>query len=292
VWVTVYTEGCLTREQLLKEVEKADILWVGLNHQINADVLARAKHLKVIVSPTTGLDHIDVGTASSRNVDILSLNGETEFLQTVWATAEHTVALMLCIMRRVHAANRHTVSGGWKRDDYVGEELHGKTVGIVGYGRIGNMVRKLLSPFGVTILVKDRGRQGGDTRLNDLLAASHVVTLHTAEQEFGVRQFSRMRWGSYFINTARGFKVDEQALVRFLESGQLAGAALDVVCDEIARRQHPAFKHRGLLQEYAHEHPRKLILTPHIGGYTYDSAKKVEAFMREKLKTYLDERRP
>jgi phosphoglycerate dehydrogenase-like enzyme len=177
VWVTVYTEGCLTREQLLREVEKADILWVGLNHQINADVLTRAKHLKVIVSPTTGLDHIDGVTASSRNVDILSLNGETEFLQTVWATAEHTVALMLCIMRRVHAANRHTVSGGWKRDDYVGEELHGKTVGIVGYGRIGNMVRKLLSPFGVTILVKDRGRQGGDTRLNDLLAASHVVTL-------------------------------------------------------------------------------------------------------------------
>lgn len=292
MWVTVYTESCGSRDQLLKEVEKADILWVGLNHQINSDVIAAAPRLKVIVSPTTGLDHIDVGAASYRNIDVLSLSGETEFLQTVWATAEHTLALMLAIMRKVHPAANYTASGGWRRDDYVGEELHGKTVGIVGYGRIGQMVRKLLSPFGCTILVKDRGRLGGDLRLGDLLGASHVVTLHTADQEFGVRQFSKMRWGSYFINTARGFKVDEQALVRFLESGQLAGAALDVVCDEIARRHQPAFKHRGLLQEYARQEPGKLILTPHIGGYTYDSVKKVEAFMREKLKTYLDERRP
>jgi hypothetical protein len=138
---------------------------VGLNHQINADVIAAAPRLKVIVSPTTGLDHIDVGAASYRNIDVLSLSGETAFLQTVWATAEHTLALMLAIMRKVHPAANYTASGGWRRDDYVGEELHGKTVGIVGYGRIGQMVRKLLSPFGCTILVKDRGRLGGDLRL-------------------------------------------------------------------------------------------------------------------------------
>ena len=286
-WNTVYAQYSITRDDLLKAVCTADILWVGLSHQIDREVLRAAPRLKVIVSPTTGLDHIDTLACSDRDIDILYLDDKV-FLRQVWATAEHTVGLILALMRKIPAAAEHTRRGGWDRTKFCGNELHNARVGIVGYGRVGQQVCKLLKPFGCTIMVKDRGY---GYIFDSMLELSDVIVNCTADQKWGTSEFSRMKWNSYFVNTARGYNIDEKSLLEFLKSGQLKGAALDVVSDEDDRRTRIT-QYRNELQEYADCHPDKLIVTPHIAGYTQESVKLTESYMRDKLKVYLESRVP
>ena len=284
--VVVYTEPILPQD-LLERVKKAEILWVGLSHDISATVIGRAKKLRIIVSPTTGLDHIDLAECKKRGVTILSLVGEREFLNTVWATAEHTVGLILSLLRGIPHAVQHTMEGGWDRTRFVGTELRGKMVGIVGFGRVGKQVFNLLIHFGCRFLFAEvPGRVNPESRfpLTDVLEGSDIVLLHTADQDFNTIEFEQMKKGSYFINTARGRRVSETALLDALKCGHLAGAALDVIRGEYMPDQ---WRKWDALQDYARLCPHKLILTPHIGGYTKESLRSTERFMQLKLKRYL-----
>ena len=277
------------REELLSAVREAGVLWVRLRHRIDAEVMAAAGRLKVIVTATTGLNHIDLEEANRRGIKVLSLQGETEFLNDIRATAEHTVALMLALLRRVPAALEHVRNGGWNRDLFKGRELFRKTVGIVGYGRLGRIVGRYLKAFDTRVLTTDPAI-GIDsvepgivfTRIDELLQESDIVTLHvnlsdTTRGFFGKKQFSMMRPGSYFINTSRGELVQEESLLDVLRSGHLAGAALDVLCDE----QHNDMGHRPLVA-YARTHDN-LLITPHIGGCTAESMEKTEVFLAQRL---------
>ena len=279
------TAADLDRSALEREIGGADILWVRLRHRIDDALLARAPRLKVIASPTTGLTHIDLEAAERRGIRILCLRGETDFLKDIRATAEHTIGLILSLIRHIPAAAAHVVEGGWDRDRFQGVELYGKTVAVVGYGRLGRIVARYLQAFDCRVVAVDPKPSGTEVEfrsLDEALRAADIVTLHVnltpeSRQFFGANQFASMRIGSYFINTSRGELVDEAALLVALRSGHLAGAALDVLCDEHSEgmASHP-------LVRFAETHSN-LILTPHIGGCAVEAMQKTELFLAEQF---------
>ncbi len=283
----------LDHNGLLSAVRDADVLWVRLRHRIDLEVMAAAPHLKVIVTPTTGLNHVDLEEARRRKIRILSLREETEFLQNVRATAEHTLALILALLRKVPAATCHVRAGGWNRDQFKGRELYGKTVGVIGYGRLGRIVARYLKALDTRVLATDPKVDLGSVEpgvsvvpLFQLLREADLVTLHVVLCDetrgfFGREQFAAMKHGTWFINTSRGELVDEHALLDALARGNLAGAAVDVVCDEDSSGMgnHP-------LVAYAREHDN-LMITPHISGCTTESMEKTECFLADRLLTLL-----
>jgi D-3-phosphoglycerate dehydrogenase / 2-oxoglutarate reductase len=287
------TEGPLDRTALIERISHFDIMIVRLGHQIDGEILAAAANLRIIVSATTGLNHIDVEEAEARGIQILSLQKERDFLDTIYATAEHTWALLLGLIRKLPQAHQHVVSGGWDRNRFKGTELHGRALGIIGMGRLGSKVAGYGKAFGMKVmgcdLLQDVSElQGvGSTTLEKLLSESEVISLHvnyTPENHGMINQqaFERMKPGALFINTARGELVDEAALLEALNSGILGGAALDVLCGEVT-----GWNMSTDLIEYAKQH-ENLILTPHIGGCTVDSMGKTEVFMAEKLRRFLE----
>jgi D-3-phosphoglycerate dehydrogenase len=288
--------GDLDRPELERAVAEADILWVRLRHHIDAALLALAPHLEVIATPTTGLTHIDLDAVERRGIRLLCLRGETDFLKEIRATAEHTIGLMLSLMRHIPAALEDVRAGGWNRDAFQGSELYGKTVAVVGYGRLGRIVARYLAAFDCRVLACDPHVQPSMVDsgieivpLEEALPRADIVTLHVnlteaSRQFFGVRQFDSMKPGSSFLNTSRGELVDEEALLASLRSGRLAGAALDVLCEE-----HSTGMGRHGLVQYAIGH-RNLIITPHIGGCTVESMQKTEIFLAEKLINHLASR--
>jgi D-3-phosphoglycerate dehydrogenase len=279
----------LDRSSLLSALHEVDVLWIRLRHRVDAEIMAAAPRLKIIVTPTTGLNHVDVDEAERCGIQVLSLRGEDEFLRDVRATAEHTIGLMLALLRCLPAAVTHVRKGKWDRDLFKGRELYGKTVGVVGYGRLGRIVSRYLRAFDARIVVTDPRLNPGSvesnvtpTRLDELLKVADITTLHVNLCEetrsfFGKQEFSLMKPGAWFINTARGELVDEMALLDALQSGHIAGAALDVLSQERSdgMSEHP-------LVAYAREQDN-LIITPHIGGCTEESMEKTELFLANRL---------
>jgi D-3-phosphoglycerate dehydrogenase len=206
-----------------------------------------------------------------------------EFLSNLRATAELTLALMLALLRRLPDAVEHTRAGLWNRDLFRGLELHRRVVGIVGYGRLGKIISRYLLALGAEVMATDRRAVVADpgvivVDLAELLGQSDIVTLHAdlvpENAGFFDRDcFSRMKPGSFFVNTARGELIVEDALLDGLLSGHLAGAALDVVTHEWS-----ADKIAHSLVKYAVQHSN-LLLTPHIGGCTAESMSQAETFL-------------
>ncbi len=281
------TSADLDRASLMTAVRTANTLWIRLRHRIDREVMDAAPDLRFIVTPTTGLNHVDLAAAQARGIRVLSLKGRTEFLRRVCATAEHTVGLMLALMRGVPAAVNHVREGGWNRDPFRGRELDGKTCGIVGFGRLGRLVAGYLEVFGVRVIAADKPGLEIPTSdnvtlmpLGDLLTQADIVSLHVDYSPenhgfFGDSQFALMKPGAFFINTARGELVDEAALLHWLQSGRPGGAALDVLAGEDSggMADHP-------LVRYA-QTANNLLITPHIGGCTYESMSKTEEFMAD-----------
>jgi D-3-phosphoglycerate dehydrogenase len=264
-----------------------DVIWFRLAHRIDADLLGAEPRCRILATPVTGLDHIDLAACDARGVRVMSLRGETEFLKNVRATAELTVGLMISLLRNIPAANSAARQGNWDRDRFRGSELFGRTVGIVGMGRLGTLVAGYFRAFGSRVIGYDprddypinaAERVG---RLDELLSQSDIVVLLVKFDEstrnlIGSREFSRMKPGAVLVNVARGGVVDETALQAALESGRLAGAALDVLSGE------PAISADHPIVAYAREHDN-VLLTPHIGGNTVESFEKTENFLAERV---------
>lgn len=286
--------GPLRRQELLATVGEYDVLVIRLAHRIDSEVIVRANRMKAIVTTTTGLDHIDLEAARKRRIAVLSLRGEREFLDTVTATAEHTWGLLLALIRRIPAAHASAVAGQWERDQFRGRELKGRTLGVVGYGRLGRMVARYGLAFGMQVLAYDRSDLNTEVGvtwvpLEHLLETADCVTLHLPLNEttrcmFGRAEFARMRHGVWFLNTSRGGLIDDEALLAALETGRLGGAALDVLNGE---PDLAGATTRSLL-DYASRHDN-LIITPHIGGATTESMESTEIFMAQKLKHWVSE---
>jgi D-3-phosphoglycerate dehydrogenase len=285
-------EAELGRDELLAQLAGYEVLITRLAHYIDGEVLDAGPQLKAVVTATTGLDHIDLEAAAQRGVEVLSLRGEWEFLESVSATAEHTWGLLLALVRRIPAAHASVLAGGWDRDSFKGRELMGRRLGCLGLGRLGRKVAAYALAFGMEVCAHDpaplkwvEGVERLDT-LEELLAASEVLSLHPPLNEqtrgmIGQRELALLPRGSVVINTARGGLIDEAALLQALQSGHLAGAALDVLANEPAGGQAAS-----PLIAYAREHSN-LIITPHVAGATDESMAKTELFMARKLGDFL-----
>lgn len=287
-------EAICNRKELIGELSVYDILIVRLAHKIDREVIDAGSRLRIIVSATTGLDHIDLDYARSKGIAVLSLQGETEILETIHATAEHTWALLLALVRHLPQAFLSVRTGEWDRDRFRGNELRGKHLGVVGLGRLGRRVASYGNAFEMGVSAFDpyaKDWMDGVTRvqyLPDLLKNSDVVTLHVPLNDetagmIGARELALMHPRSVLVNTSRGGVVNEADLVQALKDQTLAGAALDVVSNELdqeKRRSNP-------LLSYASAHDN-LLITPHIGGATYESMSETEMFMARKLARYLN----
>lgn len=280
------------RTSLLNAVTDVDALIVRLAFQVDEQVFNAAPNLRAVVSATTGLDHIDLAAAERHGVRVLSLRGEEDFLRNIPATAELTWGLLLSLTRKIPAAFDSVREGEWQRDWFKGHDLAGRRLGILGLGRIGTMVARYGQAFGLQVFAFDPNTQHrmpgveNTESMEDLLRQADILSIHVPLNPDTVRLIGKTELdllpaGALLINTSRGDILDEPALTSVLERGHLAGAALDVLSNE--RSQELADS--GLIQ-YARTHDN-LILTPHIGGATYESMAATEIFMAKKLVQYL-----
>lgn len=290
--------GPLSRGELKKAISRYDGLIVRLGHKIDREILDNAINLKFIASATTGLNHIDCDYAKKLGIAILSLKGETDFLDSIHATAEHTWALILSLIRNIPVSMRNVYEGRWDRDAFKGSELFGKTLGVIGYGRLGKKIARYAKAFGMNVIVNDVKRVHPDegitfASLDTLLEDSDIVTIHVPYTRanhnlISIEQINKIKQGAYLVNTSRGEVLDEHALLESLVSGHLAGAALDVMCGE--NEKDPRWMRSDPLIAYAREHTN-LIITPHLGGCTFESMEKTEIFIARKIRSFLDRKR-
>lgn len=280
--------GVKDKNDLLHKVKDIDVIVLRLGFVIDSEVLLKASKLKIIATPTTGLNHIDCVFAESKGVRVISLNGEREFLDNITPTAELAFGLMLSLFRNIPSAIQHVKGNGWSRDLFIGEELKGKTLGILGLGRLGKMMSRFALAFEMNVLFYDVDEKVSDSEvqrveLDMLLSSSDVISIHiplndSTEGFLCSDKISKIKKGSYLINTSRGEVLDEVALLSALEAKGIAGAALDVVCNE----PDDSGQIESKLVEYSKVH-KNLIITPHIGGACYDSMRATEEFITRKI---------
>ena len=270
----------------------ADIVAVKLGIKISKTFLDCLPGLKIIATSTTGLNHIDIKAAARRGINIISLRGETKFLRTITPTAEETLGLMIMLTRNLPWGFDAVRRGRWDKEKLYGHELNGKTLGVLGFGRLGSMVAKMARSFGMKIVACDpyvpksaMARAGAvKVSTDELFRKSDAVTVHVLLTDktralVKRRHFKLMKPSAYFINTARGELVDEKALLEALEKKRIAGAALDVLSNEDPEGRHVR---RHPLVRYAKRH-QNLIIVPHLGGATFESMAKTEEFIAEKI---------
>ncbi len=271
------------RERLGELLPAYDAIIIRSATQLDAELLHRGDKLRVVARAGIGVDNVDVAAATERG--ILVINSPTANLLSA---TEHTFALMLSLARNVPAADRSMRAGEWDRKRFVGTELQGKTLGIVGFGQIGQLVATRAKAFDMRVLAFDPYLDAAMGErlevellpLAEMLGRSDFVTLHVplTDQTRGVvgaRELAQMKPGSLLINCARGGVVDEEALLEALDSGHLAGAAVDVFATEPPTDRRLA------------EHP-KTVTTPHIGAQTREAQERIALETVKMLLSALD----
>ncbi|MGH7673423.1 MAG: phosphoglycerate dehydrogenase [Gemmatimonadales bacterium] len=259
------------REELDRALAGAHALIVRSETRVTADLLARAPHLRVVARAGTGVDTIDVHAATRRGIAVMNAPGAN----TVSA-GEHALGLLLALVRRIPDAAAAMRRGDWDRKRFEGMELRGKTMGVVGLGRIGGHVAQLARAFGMNVVAHDPyllperavELQVRLLPLEDLLRSADVVTLHVAltDQTLHLINAERLRLmkpTAVLINTARGELVDEAALAEAVREARIAGAAIDVFAVEPLPADSPL---RGL---------DRVILTPHLAASTAEAQERV-----------------
>lgn len=273
----------LTQKEFPSQLRDVTILVTQLGLHINAEAMEAAPNLRYIATPTTGLDHIDLEEAKRRGITVLSLKGETKFLNSVTATAEMALGLTIALVRKIPAAHNSVVAGRWDRAAFQGHSLSTKTLGIVGLGRLGKMMARYGKALGMEVIHTDP-YETGSIPLEELLRRSDVVTLHVhlqpdTEGMIGAKELKMMKKGAVLINTARAKIVDEAAILKALKEGSLAGYATDVLEDELSFTKDDA---KSAMIDYAKTHDN-LIITPHTGGTTTEAREATDIFIAQKL---------
>ena len=280
-FVVEYTQSPSPSE-LAQIIDQYDVIIVRSSTKVNREVLKRAKKLKVIARAGAGLDNIDVNYAEERGILVVNA---PEALAV--AVAEHTIALMLMLLRKEYEACKSLKEGRWIKKQLLGEELYGKTLGVIGLGRIGTEVAKRALAFGMKVLgyrrtrlreVSEKLKIEPAKSIDDVLQRSDIITLHVplTPQTYHMiseREFSLMKQGVYIVNTSRGAVIDGRSLLKALNEGRVAGAALDV------------FEHEPPKEPWEWEliqHP-KVIATPHIGSMAREAQERAGLIVVKKI---------
>ena len=292
---------CAGQESFLSQISQGtyDALFTRFGLLVDAAVFEAVPSLRWIVTPTTGVEHIDVSEANRRKIRVISLRGEVDFLESVRSTAEHTWALLLALIRGIPSAFQDVLEGNWRRESFIGTELHGKTLGIVGCGRLGRMVAGYGLAFGMRVQAYDhdpanisKAPQGVEYQpLDVLMSNAEVVSLHLplTDETRGFMSRQRifeMKRHAILLNTARGELIDESALVEALTTGHLAGAALDVLAGDTLWEERTG---QTDLLRYA-KNSNNLIITPHVGGCARESLEKTSVFIAQRFAATVKEK--
>jgi glyoxylate reductase len=246
-----------TREELLARVRDVEGFLPQLTERVDEELFEAAPHLRAVANYAVGFDNVELAAATARGIPV----GNTPGVLTE-ATADLTWALMLSAARRLPEAEDDARTGvwGWEPDFLLGQDVHGATLGIVGMGRIGSAVARRATGFDMQVIHTSRGDAG--VPLEELLRRSDFVSLHTpltpeTRGMIGEPELRLMKQTAILVNTARGPLVDTDALVRALQEGWIAGAAVDVTDPEPLPVDHPLLGCRGL------------AISPHIGSATH-----------------------
>ncbi len=268
----------MTPEELKKTVNGYDALVVRSQTKITADVFGAAEHLQVVGRAGVGVDNIDVEAATEKGVVVVNApTGNTT------SAAEHAIALMFSLSRHIPEAQASLKSGKWERGKFLGLEVRGKTLGIIGLGQVGSEVARRARGLEMNVLAYDpfvaeeRARVLGVdlVQMDQLLADSDFITVHTTLSEgtkklIGEQELQKMKPTARIINTARGGIIDEAALVKAIEENRIAGAAIDVF-EEEPITEHPLF---GL---------DRVVVTPHLGASTAEAQERVAIDVAEQV---------
>jgi len=269
----------LSPEELEAAIGDYDGLIVRSATKVTTSVLDRADNLKVVGRAGIGLDNVDVAAATRNGVLVVNAPQSN-----VLSAAEHTMALLLAQARNVPQAHSALISGSWERERWQGVELHGKTLGIVGLGRVGTLVAQRASAFGMRLIAFDpyispnRATQMGVTLMDtvaEVCRKADFLTIHLPRSKetigiIGERELSDAKPGMRIVNTARGGLIDEDALVRALKDGRVGGAAIDVFDGEPVT-EHPLFELSNI------------VVTPHLGASTAEAQDKAGVAIAEQV---------
>ncbi|BDR93367.1 D-2-hydroxyacid dehydrogenase [Vulcanisaeta souniana] len=275
----------ISREDLLKVVPGYEALIVRGRTKVTRDVIDAASRLRVIARAGVGLDNIDVEYAKARGIEVINApEGSTQ------SVAELTIGLMIAAARLVSLQDRLIKGGEWPKGKYMGIELFGKTLGIIGFGRIGQRVAELAGAIGMRVIAYDvvdigdrASKLGVDTvGFEELLKRSDFIAIHvsltpSARHLIGERELQLMKDGVVIVNASRGEVIDTKALLKAINDGKVAAAALDVLENEPPKEPWEI----ELVM-----HPR-VIVTPHIGAETREAQRKIAEILVDKLVNYL-----
>lgn len=273
----------ISAEDLLKEIPGYDALIVRGRTKVIPAVFDAAARLKVVGRAGIGVDNIDLAAAKDHKVTVVNSP-----LATTTTVAELTLGMMLSVVREIPRADASMKAGKWLKKEFEGAELSGKTLGVLGFGRIGAAVAKRAAAFDMQVLgydpkvsAEDIAKRGGKpVSMEDLLKQSDMITMHlplTADTKtmLNADAFGKMKQGVYIVCAARGGVIDEAALLEALNSGKVAGAALDVFVAEPP----------GLTDLVAHP---KVVCTPHIGAQTAEAQSRAANDIAEEVLTALN----
>ena len=284
-------DRAITRQELLTQVGDAEAMAVTLAEAVDSELLSRAGRLRAVAVYAAGYNNVDVRAAAARGIVVTN----TPDVLTE-ATADLTWGLLLAVARRIPEGERlvrDTRWSGWGPTQFLGSEVYGRTLGIIGLGRIGRAVACRASGFGMPVLYTSgrslrpddrKSFNGQAVTLPDLLAAADFVSLHVPLTEqtrhlIGKKELALMRSTAFLINTARGAVVDEAALAEALAAGRPAGAGLDVY-------EHEPDIHPGLLQL------SNVVLLPHLGSATAQTRIRMGMIVLENITAVLSGREP
>jgi D-3-phosphoglycerate dehydrogenase len=269
--LTYEAPDSITREELIAKAGEADALIIRSASTVDAEMFDALTRVKVIGRAGVGVDNVDLDIATQRGVVVMNApDGNT------YATAEHTMAMMLALARHVAPAYMSMRAGKWDRKSFMGVELRGKTLGIVGFGRVGQAVAKRAAAFEMTVIAHDPyiPQDVADAAgvplmgLDELFAQSDFLTLHAVVTDetrhmINVNSIAGMKDGVRIINVARGALIDDHDLAVAIKFGQVAGTAVDVYAEEPPPDDHPLLGLEGVLH------------TPHLGASTHDAQREV-----------------
>ncbi len=269
--------------KLAEIIGQYDGLAIRSASKATAELIAKADNLKVIGRAGIGVDNVDIAAASAKGIVVMN----TPFGNSI-TTAEHAIAMMFAVARQIPAADASTQAGKWEKSKFMGSEITGKTLGLIGSGNIGSVVASRAQGLKMKVIAydpflsSDRAKMLGVTKvddLDDLLAQADFITLHLPKTEktanlLSADRIAKIKKGAYLINCARGGLVDENAVAEALKSGQLAGAAFDVYADEPAKKN-VLF---GL---------PNVVCTPHLGAATSEAQENVALQVAEQMSDYL-----
>ena len=270
----------LSKEKALDtEIVEAEILVVRSSTKLTKEIIKKGNNLKIIARCGVGIDNIDVEYAKSKNIKIT--NSPSANLLSV---VELTVALIINAARKINLSDNHLKDGKWNRKEFIGMELSGKQLGIVGYGKVGRLVSDRMKSFGMSIAfydpyIDDWDGPENNLELDELLTSSDVISIHVIKTEETENLISReklalLKKSAILVNTSRGGVVDEDYLIEMLRSKQLFGAGLDVYSEEPPKN----------IDNFVNIN---LITTPHIGASTNEAQLKAGLETVENIKKIL-----